>query len=326
MTPVLLTRSQINDRQWDELITCSRQSIIYGFSWYLDIVCEEWNAIVWPADDDFQIVMPLPIRNKCYINVIQQPFFCQYLGIFSRNELTEQQTIDFLTILSSHFSYISTYSFHPHNHSVILAVLPKFPALNFKLNHTYWLSLNNSIEVIQNGYNTDRKSNLRKAGEFIWTMERSEDLLPLIELFEKHHAHRIRSGVSSQAYQILTVLTQKLISKNYAEIWYAVSDGVIHAGALFVKRGSKAVYLFNAADEIGRKGNGRTYLLNKFFERNAGSNMHFDFESPEIDSVSDFYKSFGGETKPFFEIQKNDLPFPLKQIQHFRKNLLLKTR
>lgn len=324
MAPVLLTRSRIDDQRWNELIGQSQQQIIYGYSWYLDIVCEDWNALVWPSTDNFQIVMPLPIRKKWNFSVIQQPLFCQFLGIFSQNELTVQQVTDFLTAFSSNFSYVSTYSFNPQNYPLIQTVISQFAQLKFTENHTFWLSLNNSFETIHSKYSKSRRLNLAKARKHDWILKLSDDILPMVNLFKNYHESLIEGGVSNQAYLLLARLTEELLTRKCAEIWYLSLENEIHAGALFVQKNKTAVYLFNAADKTGSKQNARTYLLDQYFKKHAENDLCFDFESPEIASISKFYKSFGGEIKPFFEIQKNDLPFPLKQIQKFRKKLLLK--
>jgi len=326
LNPVLLTRSQINDQRWNELIERSEQRIIYGFSWYLDIVCEDWNALVWPSAADLQIVMPLPVIKKWNHIVVQQPLFCQYLGLFSRTELTAEQTILFLTALSSSFSYISTYSFHPRNYKILQSELPRFAELKFEKNHTNWLSLDQSFEIIQKNYSKNGKLNLKKAEKFNWTLEKSEDILPMINLFKKYHEHKIEHGVTEKAYNLLIVLFKKLQEMKCAEVWYVSIENKIRAGALFVKDGNMGIYLFNASDEVGRKGNGRTYFIDQYLKENKENVVRFDFESPEIESISNFYKNFGGEKIPFFTIQKNELPFPLKQIQHLRKKLLLRTR
>ena len=326
MNPVLLSRLQINDQRWNELIERSEQKIIYGFSWYLDIVCEDWNALVWPSADDLQIVMPLPVIKKWSYSVIQQPLFCQYLGLFSRTELTAEQIILFLTTLSSNFSYISTYSFHPQNFKILQSELPQFAELKFEKNHTNWLFTNKPFELIRSKYSKNGRLNLKKAERFNWVLEKSEDILPMINLFKKYHEHKIEHGVTEKAYNLLVVLFKKLQEMKCAEVWYVSVKNKIHAGALFVKKDDMGIYLFNASDEVGRKGNGRTYLIDQYFKENNENVVWFDFESPEIESISNFYKSFGGKATPFITIQKNELPFPLKQIQRFRKKLLLKTR
>ena len=41
-----LYNKEINKIHWDECVLNSINSKIYAFSWYLDIVSDEWNGLV----------------------------------------------------------------------------------------------------------------------------------------------------------------------------------------------------------------------------------------------------------------------------------------
>lgn len=325
MIPLLLTRSQINSQSWDDFIERSQQQSIYGLSWYLDIVCDDWNALVWPSVDYFEVVMPLPVKTKYKLTAIQQPLFCQYLGIFSQSDLTGHQANAFLKALSS-FSYISSYCFHPLNYKVIANILAVNKQFKFELYHTFWLSLSDPYETTRKRYSKDRKSNLKRSEKNDLLLEKSDDPKVMTDLFKENHQRKIEGGVHPNAYRILHKLVEVLIGKQSAELWYASIDGEKCAAALFAGKGNKAVYLFNAANETGRKSNARTHILDRFFKNYSGVYTYFDFESPEIKSIASFYKGFGSEKMPFISIRKNELPFPLKQIQEWRKKQLFKTR
>ncbi|GLU56745.1 hypothetical protein [Dyadobacter frigoris] len=316
--PILLPRSEINDERWNELAAKSKQSVVYGYSWYLDIVCDSWKALVWPSAEDYQIVMPLPIKCKWKVEVIQQPLFCQYLGLFFIDKISEQQLYLFLEKLSSSFLYISSYNFHPDNTGILQDVLHQFPKFEVKQNHTYRLLLSDSLPDIQLKYSSDRKANLKRGKRFNWTVKSSDDIQPLIQLFQDHHASGISGGVSNKAYEILSQLFETLKMYEAAEVFYAEKEDKINAGALFVRTGKNVLFLFNSADLVGRQENARSILIDHYFKLNAGKSLCFDFESPEIKSISDFYKSFGADPVSYFSIRKNDLPFPFKQIQNWR--------
>jgi hypothetical protein len=323
--PILLSRAAIDDQRWNLLIDQSGHSVVYGYSWYLDEICDTWKALVWPSAEDYQIVMPLPVRRKWSIEVIQQPLFCQYLGLFSALEISESQLYSFLEKVSSSFAYISSYHFHPDLSVILNRVLPQFTKFEIKRNHTYWLSLEDSLSTIRSNYSSDRKMNLKRSEKEKWIVEQSNNIIPLITLFQKHHACKIPGGVADISYSILTGLFKSLNLHKAAELLYILKEGEIHAGALFVKTGKKVLYLFNAADETGRVGNARTFLLDHYFQSNTGKALIFDFESPEKVSVSLFYKSFGALKMPYYSIRKNDLPFPFKQIQNWRISKALNT-
>jgi hypothetical protein len=76
-----IKHKDVDTEKWDRCIEQSVNGIIYAFSWYLDIVCDEWDALV---DDDYESVFPLVKRKKFGINYIYPPFFTQQLGLFSK--------------------------------------------------------------------------------------------------------------------------------------------------------------------------------------------------------------------------------------------------
>ncbi|NJN50342.1 MAG: hypothetical protein HC798_04365 [Polaribacter sp.] len=90
-----LKRHQIDNQKYDDCITKSLQSNIYAFSWYLDIVADNWDVLVL---NNYEAVMPLPIRKKWGINYVYQPFWILELGIFSVNKTIDYQSfIDEIT-------------------------------------------------------------------------------------------------------------------------------------------------------------------------------------------------------------------------------------
>lgn len=322
MQPILLNRSQIDDRLWNDLIGRSRQSVIYAHTDYLDTVCRSWKALVWPSATRFSIVMPLPVKSKAGISAVYQPLFCQYLGIFSLEELSAAEMESFLGALSSHFRYISSYHFNPQNGGSLQAMQVRFPQISFHVCITHWLQLDDQYPGINSHYSTDRRTNLRRSLEWGWQMERSADIGPLIRLFERHHAPGIAGGVHRDAYATLAMLFSRLNASGIAELIYARRRAQLHAGILLLKYSGRVIYIFNASDQIGRKGNARTWLLDQYMRLHAGQQLVIDFESPQIASIAQFYKSFGSMETPFIKLTKNRLCFPLRQIQQYRTRRL----
>jgi hypothetical protein len=80
-----LKHTEIDKALWDECIAQSVNRRVYAFSWYLDIVCPGWDALV---GDNYMHVFPLTHRRKWGVGYLYQPFFAQQLGLFSRDLLT----------------------------------------------------------------------------------------------------------------------------------------------------------------------------------------------------------------------------------------------
>ena len=74
-----LTHNQIDTLRWDECVTHSPDGLVYAWSWYLNVVHQNWEALV---EDDYEAVMPLCGGKKFGINYLFQPFFTQKFGVF----------------------------------------------------------------------------------------------------------------------------------------------------------------------------------------------------------------------------------------------------
>ena len=51
-----LTHNMIDKRRWDDCIAKSFNGSVYAWSWYLDIVHPNWEALI---ENDYERVMPL---------------------------------------------------------------------------------------------------------------------------------------------------------------------------------------------------------------------------------------------------------------------------
>ncbi len=333
--PILLKRHQIDDDAWNALIDASLHAVVYAKSWYLDCVSPHWQALVVVdsaldsvpqsfSSPDYRVVMPLPVRKKWGMSVVQQPLYCQYLGMFSKEEVSEAELAHFLKILDLHFSYISVYDFHPAQTCPLRKLLPGYSDFEAQEKATHWLYPKTSYAELASNYSADRHRNLKKSRKYDWELVESKDIEPLILLFQENHAAQIQ-GVKESAYGLLRNLTQLLQRKKVATIHYARRQGTLHAGTMVLENGGMGIYIFNAADDIGRKGNARTFLLDRYFQNIAGQLKTFDFESPEVGSIAQFYESFGAKQQVFLSIKKNKLPFPFRQLQNWRKGWLTST-
>lgn len=320
--PILLSREQIDAPSWDNHIQNSRQCVIYALSWYLDIVCGQWEALVWPSATNFSIVMPLPVRRRFGRRILYQPLFCQYLGIFSKHDLTAAQCEAFLEALKVHFPYISSYAFNPENFSIISKL--RLKGFEIEVFQTHWLHLDRSYTELYSGYSKDRSANVKRGRRANWEIVESGDFEPLIALFAENHAPGI-GKIKADAYQTLKKLGAELIKNAGGHLTYARSGTRVRAGIMLARNHGRTIYLFNAADNAGRKGNARAVLLDAYFRDNAGTEQIFDFESPTKESIAGYYAGFGAIETPFYCIKRNVLPFPLRQIQKLRKWLLVKT-
>jgi len=308
----LLTNQQIDKKKWDECLHACPQNNLYANSWYLDLVCPNWKGIVYEQNQKYSAIMPVPVIEKYFFEIVRQPLFCQQVGFFSQNEALLD---DFLQVLSQKFRYIPKYCLNVKNFSEKIA-LP----FQTQKNYTHHLDLSQNYEQIYKGYHADRRYRLRKAtaSEIIESL----DIESLIQLFREDTAKKISGGVSEKAYSLLRTIFSELTKRNLAKLFYTKKNGQITSGILVVFYQNQLIYLFNAAPEKFRKDDGRTLLLDHIFRKYAQSDFIFDFESPKKPQICSFYESFGAKPMPFWEISYNNLPFWLEKIRQWKKQLL----
>lgn len=304
----VLPRHQLSTIAWDACVAASAQRILYGYSWYLDAVLPapnwKWIGLVLTNEaGGYRAVMPVPLRRKTvagftYEWVVHQPFFCQFLSVFSRDALVD--TGPFFREMLQHVRY----------GSVFCSTSKPDERADFDLiqsQSTQILNLSVSYPAIYQSYTTDRKVNLRRAEAGNWIIKKSTDLEPLLFLFRENHADQIEGGVAEWAYSIFRSLVSELQKRELATLHYAMRDDTIEAGALFLREGNRIIYLFNAASETGRRGNARTLLVDTMIRESAGQQVVLDFESPEKASIRAFYSSFGAAEEPIYRLRWNRL-------------------
>ncbi len=318
-----LQNSEIDKAQWDGLVTASEQGQVYALSWYLDIVAPSWDAVVELDESGrYTAVMPVPWRKKLGIRYVQQPLYCQQLGVYAQYQHIPATIYQqFWNQIQQRFKYVLDYQFNTDNQ------LP----LSLVQEHTYtlYLNLNKPYSAIANFYTRDRKLNLKRAEKASMQLVPSQDIEPLINFFKTETADRIYGGVSEDAYDLLRKLYMALENRGLSELYYTVdSEDRKNAGCLFIVWRNRIVYIYNASAAHGRKKNGRTLILDHIIQKYAEQDFILDFESPDDQEpdIVHFYRSFGCSTMPIAVLKYNRLPKGIKLLREFRMKLVQRLR
>jgi hypothetical protein len=294
----ILPNHLIDRLAWDACVEQAQQPLQYGLSWYWDVVCPGWEGAVWlSAEGSYRAVMPLGTRWRWGHRCVEQPLFTQLTGIFHRGDISEQA---FFEAFYAQRPWVSRMQFF----NTDLHFSPK--DIFYKKRKNFLLDLSQSYETIRAGYHSDRRRQVRLAQQQGWSLIESQDIEPMRKLFAANTAHKIKGGVAPRAYQILTQLHQEMHQRGLSTLWYAQKEEKIEAGIWLTHFQQRTVYLFNAASPVGRNGEARTWLLDRYFEQSAGRSNHvFDFESPALPDIMSFYESFGTMPMNFWEIRYN---------------------
>ena len=145
-----LKNNEIDIEKYDNCIKSSLNSRIYAFSWYLNIVADNWDVLVL---NDYEAVMPLPWRSKYFIKYIYPPAWTQQLGVFSSFKIEAYLVNQFINAIPKKFKKI-TVQFNAEN---------DVSSFKTEKRTNYILKLDKPFEEIYKGFNKNRKRDLKKA-------------------------------------------------------------------------------------------------------------------------------------------------------------------
>ena len=217
-----LTRNELNLAKYDTCIANAINARVYANSWFLDIVCDDWDVLV---EDDYQSVMPLPKRKKYGIHYIYQPPWTQQLGVFSLETINEMDVLKFVKKIPKKFKLID----------VFLNSNNMMSSERIKTRDNFILSLDKTYESLRKKYSKGRKSSCKQAKQFNLEIIENYDHKKIIQLFKKNKGAELNKNYSD--YQILNKLVEHALPLNRIK-----SIGVINrndeliGGAFFFNR------------------------------------------------------------------------------------------
>lgn len=298
-----ISHAEIDKQKWDDCVQHANDGLIYAYSWYLDAMADNWDALVL---NDYETIMPLTWNKKYGIHYLFQPYFCASLGIFSKNEITPAVTEAFLKKIPKRFRYIDIYLNHKN----------LFPVDGFQLTErlNFILPLNHSYAEIAEQYRTNLKRNIRKAEQSGLVAKQNIPVEEIIAL-AKETMQRV-SAISDEQMDRFKNLFDIAKNKQLAEtLGIYNNNNQLLSSAVFLHSHNRWYYIL-----VGNHPNGKTlgashYLIDRFIAAHAGSDTILDFEGSDIRNLAFFYSSYGATEERYPALRMNRLPKLLKWLK-----------
>ncbi len=302
---------EINPVKWDKCINTSFNGVIYAYSWYLNIVCDEWDALVL---DDYKAVMPLTHKKKFGLNYLLQPFFTQQLGVFSTEKLSSSLVEEFLKRIPRKYLYIEI------NLNIFNKLKP-IQGLKYDYYPTHQLDLINSYELIHKSYSTNTQRNLKEARAKKISIINSLTINEFIDFVRQNLKSKIKL-FSEREYDTLRMLCSMLLRNKAGELFAAYTDqNELCAVSLFAYAHNKSIYLMGASSAEGFENKAMFLLIDYYIQKNSEHNSTLDFEGSRIEGIARFYKGFGAREVNYPVVKRNKFPFFFNLARKIRAKL-----
>lgn len=307
-----LQNSEIDYEKWDACISKAYNGNVYAWSWYLDVVCEGWEALV---KDDYELVMPVTAGKKYGISYLFQPPFTQQLGVYSAGASAGVVADDFLEQLSLRYRFaeINMNRYNKISH----------PDFKVQMRRNYELDLIGVHEKTRNSYTSNTLRNLRKAEKEGISIVWNADPQSIITMFRKEKGGEIK--MHHTKYNILEKLMYRASYKKQAVIAGAYdSTNQLCAGAFLLQSHQRIVFLFSANNKYARQNGVMHFLIDRIIEKYSGKPLILDFEGSEIPGLARFYAGFGSTETQYPSLFYDRLPIHVKAAIKALKLLGLK--
>lgn len=279
-----LKPGEIDIERWDDCVEKAENGNQYATSSWLNSWCR-WHALVL---NNYEAVMPLPMKQMGLIKISRQPLFTQQLGVFGLN-VSPQVVGNFLAAVPHGWLggigrlhlYLNTAN------SVVHA--PAFYQISERITHHIRLDL--GLPAM----NENALRSVKKAESFGLLAMPAYDIQQVLD-FVIHHSEKIKTVNARQwgTYR-KAVLSQHQLGR--VEAWQIVNpDSELHAAAIFLRFLKTAVYSLGASSSAGRDKGGMPFLMHSFFQqcRRTKEVDIIDMAGSMQPGIARFFKSLGG--------------------------------
>lgn len=278
-----LTHDTIDFEKWDQCIYEAYNGLPYALSWYLNIVSPNWEALV---ADDYNYVLPIPIKRKFKLAYIVQPMLTQQLGVFAYKPVTPEILRLFIQKLPS-YSY--ELNFNTYNKIDGAKVMPN-----------YLLDMSPEFTELKNGFSKNTRRNIEKAeklGHKIIQPLAIDQFLHFYESIDKNYI-----SVGTYMLQQLIKAGSKRDVINICGVKNTENELIAALCCIHFK--NRITCLLPISNEAGKSASAMFLLINYIIRNHAGKPYILDFEGSAIDGIARFYKGFGAVNQPYYILKK----------------------
>lgn len=283
MKVIHLRNNEIDRTNWDNCIAQANNQLAYAHSWYLDIVSPQWEAL---TDENYEYVMPLPVKWRYKIPYLVQPILTQQLGVFSKNEITEDILEDFIKAIP-YFSYE-------------LNLNEQNPYSKAEISPNFLLHLHTAYEQITKLYSKNTLRNIEKAKKQNLKIKSN---IPIAEFLE------LNSSVEKNFIAIRSAILENLLKAGVTAKTLSIygvfsEENRLIAGLCILHSKNRLTYLLPVSNKEGKNASAMFLLIDNIIKNEANSEKTLDFEGSKIEGIARFYKGFGAKLQPYYILKK----------------------
>lgn len=301
-----LKKEAIDLNRWDAALAQSPNRLIYAESNYLQHMCDDWHALVL---NDYEAILPIPIRRKWGIAYMYQPAFFQQGGLFAATNAAAI-TPGFLDALAREIKFAETTM-----HAGMEFPDPATP-FQIKTRKNFLLPLSDNYEAVADRFPAYTRQRIRRAEKNELHYTGSHQLHDAVQRYRHLYQQRL-PAFTDDVYDRFEKLCQYYNTQNrlYIREVYAADRREILASVILLKDDHRLYNLASSVTEKGKKMLANYCLFDQVIREFAASGLTLDFEGSDVPGIAYFYEKFASHQEAYYFIRLNQLPAPLKWLK-----------
>lgn len=298
-----ISRKKIDSKLWDNCVNKSPGGSIFAFSWYLDYVCDNWNAIV---AGNYDYIMPVVEQNKWGFVYSSMPVLAKYLGIIGPMPVTDDIAKTFISF------FLQKYKLARHVFNKTTPLFPSNELSSVSILRTTEIDLICQYDRIYKQYSVNLQQNLENCDLKNYNLVSGVQLIDLLQL---HNQSNLNFGLAAN-FDILKRIRKMglhALREKSAEIVGAYdSQNKLWASVLFISSHNKVFPVFFAQKRNAEKNYVLDQLIDYFIRKHVEKNLTLSL----FNDANKYYSpvEFGGTQTQYTCLEINNFPKPLKSI------------
>jgi len=289
---------------WDDFVKQSLQGSIFSYTWYLNALAVKYTILC--VFDKNESIFAGIILAKNHINTYSNPMLDKYLGVLFKQEETLSQKIisrqyKAMELLAKELKRYQSfdYYFHPEFKNWIPFYWNGFAQ---QTRYTYQINLTQEIDELHKKFHGNLKNDIKNAIKLGVSIKRDIEFEGVYSIVEKTFR---RQGSKAPFDKLkLKDFISKLNSEKSLVSFGAFDSNDFLISVCGLVFDEKASYLLLNGIDINKQIRGANALMIfeaiKFIKKK--NIPKFDFEGSMLPGVEQFYRRFGGDLMPYFQI------------------------
>jgi hypothetical protein len=299
----LVASQHIDRNRWDQCVANAINENPMGYSWFLDIMCDNWMGLVM---GDYHAVMPLEWKGWGWMRRSSHSPYIQFQGVYTSDPCLK---IDLQTIIH--------HAFGRKWLRFVFCETPGFPVINaptVQMRTSYVLDLQPQYAELEKNYAPGHQKNLRRAKKLGVLVMPSTDSQLFTLLKKQMTENRHISTIDNSTAKKMELLINVSLQKGTGDLMMALNSNNQTCAVAFFLIGQKRCIIFSASNQSGRETKATFALVDAFIAKQAGKQLILDFAGSSIKGIADFNQGFGAVATNYNRFEIDTIPHLLRKL------------